>query len=325
MREADCEDENPCTGDFCVEGACQNTPRANGEPPLGGDEDIPGDCMRPACQDGQPISEADDGDLPDDPNGGDCTVPTCTDGTPGTGPREAGQNCDAPGGLRGVCNDMEVCSCAPPSPDAEVFVDGTDGVDDATHGGGPGGCAYRTLSYALTQATGRINLRDTTYDSANTTFPITLTANQWLNCELDNDQRVTTINGTAGAVIQYTGTSNGVRRCNINGGGTAGVCISVTTAGMGNDQHWIENTQVTQCDVGIDVSGMGDNFFADRSDIQNNPTVGVQIIGADKNGYLRENTFGGNGTDITCTDPSPGFNGDTNGGPSCMTCQNCPF
>lgn len=328
-RDAECDDGDGCTFDFCIDGFCQNNMASNGPQP--NEVQTDGDCLEIACRDGETVVENDDDDTPDDDIEDDCTIPVCDDGTPTTGPADGGEFCVVSDNMFGVCDGMGTCSCAPPTSDTRVFVDAENGSDSATNGAGRGACAYATLDYALSQATGEIVLTDSAYDSTNATFPITLTDGQYLRCDRDNDQVVTTITGsgtfgTGAASVVYTGTSNGIQWCIVDGASTADTCVAVTTEGSGEFNHWLYQSRVQNCaTTGIEVTDAGNNLFMEENDVSSGGTQGLLFTGADKTGYLRNNTFAGNGTDIVCSDASPALGGDSNGGPTCSGCDNCPF
>ncbi len=327
-READCDDDDVCTFDFCIDRTCRHEAVPNGAAP--GDAQTDGDCLEVVCRDGQARMENDD-DPPSDDNDQDCTIPVCVDGSATTGPAEVASFCRVNDNMFGVCDDAGVCSCAPPTTDTRVFVDADNGVDAPENGAGRGACAYATLDYALSRATGEIVLTDDAYDSENATFPITLTANQYLRCDRSDDQVVTTITGSGAvgattATVVYGGMANGIQWCIIDGEDTADSCVTITSEGAGEFDHWMWQSRVRNCGTtGVEVTDTGNNVFVEESTIEGSGTQGMLWSGEGKQGYLRGNTFSDNGTDIVCTDASPGLDGDSNGGPSCSVCDNCPF
>jgi hypothetical protein len=331
-REEECDDGDPCTFDLCIDKRCQNNQADDGA--QDGDVQTDGDCQELRCEGGESIVANDDDDPPEDPDESDCMVPVCVDGSADMAPAEVGADCDVDDNLRGACDDAGTCSCSPATPGVTVYVDGENGTDATANGAGRGGCAYATVEYALSQANGEIVLTDDLYDDTNVTFPITLSGNQRLRCDYDynNDQFATTISGSgtfgAGtAAVVFTGATNRVVRCLVDGGGAADTAIVVDSAGGDNfeTRHEIRITRVTNATTGIELTANGNAIRIEESEIQNNATNGILLTGADKNGDLRNNSFSANGTDIVCTDPNPSLDGDGNGGPTCSVCQNCPF
>lgn len=335
-RSEECEDNDPCTFDNCIvkgDGKfCVNDPAPNGEQPP--EQQTDGDCRVLRCEGGAEV-EADDDDPQDDPDDSDCMVPSCTDGGNVMIPADLGQGCPVNDNSWGACNDVGECSCAPGAAGQRVYVDATNGVDDTAHGAGPGSCAYATLDYALANATGEIVLLDGTYDSNNVAaFPITLTGNQVLICELDYNTdpatRITTISGSGAfgagtATVVFGGTRNGIADCMVDAGTTADVAIAVDTAAadLFENGHAVWSTEVWGATTGIELTATGDNLFVGRSVIRDNTTNGVLFSGSDQSAYLDDNTFSGNGVDIACTDLNGSVFGESNGGPTCSMCENC--
>lgn len=334
-RDADCADDDNCTFDFCIDGFCQNNQASNGAQPS--ELQTEGDCKELRCEGGVSVEENDDDDTGDDNDDTDCLIPVCNNGTPEMGPAEEGSVfCQVGDNLFGACDGAGTCSCAPSSSDITVFVDGVNGTDSVDNGAGFGACAYATVDFALSQANGEIILIEDTYDSTNVTLPITLTGNQQLRCDYDydNDQFTTSIVGSgpfgaSTATIVFEGTTNRVNRCIVDGNNTAEVAIAINSASVagpnGDDAHAVANSRITNATTGVEMTATGDVAFFSRCEIANNTTTGLLFTGGDKVGYLDENDFSGNGTDVVCSDPSPELAGDNNGAPSCTGCDNCPF
>lgn len=321
-QESDCDDDNPCTVGFCFTGTCDIQPVASQQQP--GAPQVDGDCLSINCKDGESVTEPDDNDPPED-DGADCMVPACSAGAVTQVPAEEGQFCPA-----GVCDEAGVCSCTPPTPDSPQFVDPIEGTDDPMHGGAPGACAYRTLTYALSQATGSIRMQPVEYSEATgETLPFVLTGSQRLRCWNDNEQAAATLSGngvqgTSTATVAMTGAQNVVADCILVGGG-ADHCIVVTGDASAGDGHEIGYVSTSGCDNGVMVTGVGNGVYIHENTIAGNTTAGLAFSGGDKIGFIQNNTFSGNGTDITCSNPSPELGGDSNGSPTCTGCQNCPF
>jgi hypothetical protein len=327
-REDECDDEDSCTFDFCIDGFCQNNQAVNGPQP--GAQQTDGDCKELVCNGGVAEEVNDDDDTPEDMNN-DCTVPVCSEGVLGDGPAEPGQFCQQ-GNSGGVCDATGTCGCEAPSDDLPHFVHPTEGTDDATHGGAWGACAFRTLDYALEHATGEIILIEGPYDSASVTFPIVLTGQQRLRCATMDEQLVTTISGAAddgsGALVtvDFTGTSNGIQECIVDGGGTADAVVRVSSAGMGDVGHYIYRSDIGGSAAAVvSVAAAGDNLQIGETRIHDGTTFGLNVTGTAKSGYLGDNVFEMNGSDVTCSEAMPDLNGDGNDLATCATCENCPF
>lgn len=113
--DEDCADGNVCTVSRCEAGRCVvEAVRDRLDAP----DDVPGDCRRPICQDGEPRSVPDDTDLPD--RGSVlCGVPTCRAGVPSLRPDNslcaAGESCWIPGGGCVPNEEVPPQVCAPVS------------------------------------------------------------------------------------------------------------------------------------------------------------------------------------------------------------------
>lgn len=182
------------------------------------------------------------------PGGGDMATTASTD-LAGTGPDFS----------TATVNDL--ASCVPSSASAPVFVDPATGVDDASHGAQPGNCAYKTITYALAHATGRINLNNTAVYQTAETFPLVLNGAQILDCDPGNTGTKARLVGNgdftsaAGNVI-ITGTANQLLRCDISSpNGTSALankaCIHVLTSGP----HFIDGCNLHTC-FGTSVLGI---------------------------------------------------------------------
>jgi hypothetical protein len=329
----ECDDENPCTFDFCLSDAIGDTQKYCSNPTIDSgpnpeEEQTEGDCRSNNCVAGVATDEIDTSDAPEDPNGEDCMVSVCDmAGNPGQIPREAGQDCN---NFSGVCDAAGVCGCTAPSPTDRHVVDPVNGQDIPTNGGAFGDCAYQTLTYALTQAEGDIFVVPGEYSAANgETVPFVLTGGQALEC-LSFDGGDVRFVGTGGAsVFTFSGSNNALlafneNECIVEGGGATS-CISVTNGGAG-DGHGLLGVDISGCTNGIAVSDGGLIQVFENS-IHTN-TTGISILGADAEGNIENNAFTGNATaDIACEGVavSPNLMGQNNGAPTCNLCTNCPF
>ena len=330
-RESDCDDGNGCTYDFCVGTApnryCDHSVVSNGQTDPEA-EQVDGDCLVLACEDGESVTLAAD-DPPDDGVDDDCMVPICSDGSADMGPVDAGEFCSQ-GAAPGVCAGAGTCSCSPPSPQATVFVAPVNGTDAARHGGAWGSCAYRTLDYALQHAEGTIVVPNMVFTSAEVTFPIVLNTRQRIRCSYDDNEGTFTVFSGSGAygggsaTIAFEGARNRLERCGVDAaGGTAAVVVT-SVAESDNQPHEITDGDVTGAtDQGIRVDGS--RLYLGGNDIHGNAGSGLGFTGGDVSAYFDNNTFSDNGTDVSCSAASPGVNGDNNNLSSCTVCQGCNF
>jgi hypothetical protein len=329
-KEADCDDNNPCTFDFCISNFCTNDTLGNGEAPDDDTEQIPGDCFKIACVDGEVGQVVVNQDLPDDPNDVDCTIPSCSaEGVPGTVEAADGEYCEN-SGSEAVCSAGAVCSCAPPTAGSTVFVNAAEGTDVPGNGGAPGACAYASIGYALTQATGEIRL--TFEDYTTETFPLVLTGAQWINCPFDQDNnnrpRISgsgLYNGVT-AVVVFEGSTNEVDDCELDAANTADYGVIVASAAMGGD-HVLDHVVISNAVLdGVWVNDLGDRLTVeDESMITGNGGYGVNFAAPDKQGSFDNSTTAGNtagGVNCAALSPQVEFQGGTLG--TCTGCQNCP-
>lgn len=317
-RDADCEN-TACTFGFCISGFCETQVATNG--PAEGQEQVDGDCMSINCDDGELVNQFTAGDTADDPDGSDCMVPACED-VDGVGmnimvAEDVDENCDTGNGS-GVCDDMGVCSCAISPGEGEAWVDPVEGQDIPTNGGAPGACAFATIEYALTQASGEIRLPSVDFTVAGT---LTLTGAQYLNCRFDdqNNERTRLIGSGTAPVVAFDGMANGLDDCEIDGQGAASAVV-ISSVAMGVP-HTIDDAIIGNAVDGITVSG--GNVDIDNNTIQNNTGVGLNFTQLDATGNFDGNNFVNNGTDVSCADESLNVNGENNNVASCTACGNC--
>jgi hypothetical protein len=219
-------------------------------------------------------------------------------------------------------------ACSPPSSPTGAFVDGANGVDDPSHGGAPGACAYRTITYALANAPRRIAVAAGTYSAATgETLPFILSGRQGLFCtDATLAGQAPYQNARATAVL--TGTANTLSDCTFVGDDRSGACVLVASDGT-RAGHDLEGLDVSHCgDVGVAIEGtlvqVADGFFHDSD-------RGVAwTTNADPTGELNDNTFANNAIeDIECTQADDnvtgGGNQDGTDVPTCDGCGMCPF
>jgi hypothetical protein len=136
---AQCDDDNFCTVDSCIDGSCDNPPVDDGDAPA--DQQTAGDCLRVQCIAGVEQDTADETDVPTD--GQECTADLCTGGTPSNPVLPAETACSQDGGA--LCNDEGKC--------VECYSN-AQCTTPATCGGGgtPGSCGCTPISCGPTGA-----------------------------------------------------------------------------------------------------------------------------------------------------------------------------
>jgi hypothetical protein len=211
---------------------------------------------------------------------------------------------------------------------AGSYVDGAHGVDDVSHGGGPGACAYRTITFAIAHALRNISVAAGTY-SATTgeTLPLVLMGRQAILCS------GATIDGqgiylSTRATVVFGGTANVVQGCQIVGDDQPGACVLVEADGT-KSGHLLEAVDVSHCgDAAVRMEGtlvnVDDSKFHDSD-------RGISWSSYET-GDMSNNTFANNVfDDIACDDGDPdnGVSGTSNtdgaGAATCTGCGNCPF
>jgi hypothetical protein len=217
-------------------------------------------------------------------------------------------------------------------PNGTRFVDHALGTDDHTHGNGPGRCAFRTLTYALGQASDQISLSaQDTYQGgvAGETLPFLLTGNQNLLCNgatLTYDLGQSTYDG----IVDFAGTRNGMTGCHVDGQNLGGYCLVVNaTAAEVTRPHVVTGSTVTGCgNVAIIVPNSFNNVIISSNTFTLDATT-VYIRGSHTNVRIVNNIFVGNRADIQCDDTEPGVSGSGNvsdgGDVICSGCGGCPF
>jgi len=300
QTSADCDDANVCTFDTCAGSYCQHEARFGPEP------SVP------------------------DPDPDDCMVPTCSFDGLGEGP-DTGAACTQASGAPGLCGNEGTCGCAAPLAVAARWVDPVNGVDDGFHGGAPGSCAYKTLTFALTQAQLDIHVAPGTYDAAaGEVFPLVLDDTQRILCEEVGGQRPLISGGgthtTYTATIIAGGSGNVVSGCDIAGVDEPAYCIDST--GNTTDEIRFEGNDLTGCLNGIRLATGG--AIIQGNTIHDNGLSGIHAQFGE-NSAIVDNVFSGNPTDIHCnagmgwpTMVGSGNQGD-DGPPSCVACDGCPF
>lgn len=271
-----------------------------------------------------------------------------------SGLSDAGSQSDSPNGTDAAGGDgatgggdagLDVAEAGCPakgSASALAFVDPTSGVDDQDHGTAYGACAYKTLTYALTQATGEIALQTATYaKNTGETPPFVLQGAQKLLCKHQTAGRAKLEGketfGSIKTVVAMTGGENLLSDCIVDGQGAAvnGYCIDVTASGTSNAApNRIKNTEVTNCGNGnaIQVENGISYLVLEGSNVHDNGAgTGIFWTGTTTGGNMLNNAFTNNGVDVWCSSANVGLNGTGNKGldgggiATCNVCAGCFF
>lgn len=226
--------------------------------------------------------------------------------------------------------ELPAPSCVPAASGTR-FVDHAQGHDDATHGGGVGACAYKTLTYALAHAPDEISLAEDTYKGgvAGEELPFLLTGQQSLKCNgasLQNEANM----GTYDGIVQFAGKRNSVTDCRFDGGHWGGYCLVVNaSAADAAKPHAVTQSTFTKCDnVTLVVPDGFNGLVISKNTFQLN-FASIYFKGTHTGISVVDNTFVGNNSDVMCDTASPGITGSGNvrggGAITCSTCGNCPF
>lgn len=273
------------------------------------------------------------GDDPVIPRGvageGGADAPAGTDGPTGG---DAGAGADAGA-------DAAESGCPPKgAASARAFVDPTAGADDADHGTAYGACAYKTLAFALENATGEIALQTATYTpvgvDGGAAAAFRLQGAQKLLCKHQTAGRARLsgkgVFGTVQTVVAMTGGDNALIDCVVDGQGPTvpGYCIDVTASGTAAAPHRVKNTEITNCGNGSAINVEQDISYVvlEGSNIHDHGGTGIFWIGNTAGGDMTNNVFTNNGTDVQCQTANPGLTGTGNtkgGGGNIATCVGC--
>ena len=266
--------------------------------------------------------------VPDASGGPDASgVPDAGGGPDASGVPDAGNPADAgpDASVRDAAPDAPACPAA--SAAGNWYVDGARGVDDTAHGGGPGACAYKTMTFAVAHAKADIFVAAGTYSvAAGETLPLVLTGKQAIFCT-----NATLVGQGAyessHATVVFTGSTNVLSGCTIVGDALTGSCVFIESDGK-QAGHDLQSVDVSQCgdeavdDEGTDVRVEGSSFHdSDR---------GVVWASGDLEADMSNDKFSNNRLqDITCQASGSGVVGsndlDGNGDPTCGVCNYCPF
>lgn len=214
--------------------------------------------------------------------------------------------------------------CAPSSASATHFVDPMLGTDDASHGGGAGDCAVKTLAYALRVATANIVLAQATYqvDTA-----ILLTGQQRLECD---EKARATLRGqpdlsTTALIVRSSGSDNRIKNCILEGEDKNGYCID--HVGNSVSKLALEGVSLSKCGGAGVRLGLGNLTLTNSAISTGGVPVALQESGS---ATIVGNTFeSGTGADVSCSRTGWSISGRDNKGRggAAATCDaecNCP-
>ncbi len=225
------------------------------------------------------------------------------------------------------CIPNSAC-CAPAASDPH-YVDSARGTD-APDRGGSGACAYKTIGYALSHGTGKIEVALGTY--SNEAWPLTLTGSQQLLCNPSGAGRATikmaqSSNGPF--VVQLSG-KNQVHDCIINGNGNNVTCVDVASSGSSSSPQLLTNLDIGDCaNSGVEVEANVTNVTVQNSTFHN-IGHGIAWDGGNTGSQMLSNTL----TNVTdswgayCLVDNPGVTGtnniENNGGLECCCSATLP-
>lgn len=248
-----------------------------------GESCAPCPCVNGTCDDGRTGSGA----CSCDGNWAGDACSTCSPGWSGPG-------CDAcadgfhPSGSDCIVDEPTACQAG--SASADHYVDPVFGFDDPNYGGGAGACAYRSVAYAVSQATGKIFLSGGTHPLTTT---ISLSAGQELQCDAENPGVLSgqPLYLTSHVMLRMI-SNTALRNCVLRGEGTVpGYCIQTDGAAT------IEGTQIDQCGgaslraFGTGLSVVGNEFLSSGT------SVFFQSGGS---ADISDNVFHGGPTNVSC-------------------------
>jgi parallel beta-helix repeat protein len=220
----------------------------------------------------------------------------------------------------------DLAPCVAPAQGAIHYVDPIQGVDDTTHGG-PGACAYRSITFATTIAQGQIALAAGTYSTQNgESVPIKLVGTQQVLCDYTGTQAK-----IVGGFV-FAGTSNVLQGCIIDGNKQVQACVEIEANGSTSNPHLISNCDISNCTAPGIGNGINTSSFVtvQSNTIHDCPFAGIYWA-AGSTATMINNRFQNDGTtDIICPGANtPNVTGSgnidvgTSAMPSCNGCTNC--
>ena len=322
----DCEAGGPVDATVDAPAPTPDAESSEGLTDGAGPSDASADGPADGASDGSPSDGSPSDGSPSDGSPSDGASDASSDGAveasfdAGDATAEAGPSPDA----------GDASTCPPVSAAAGAYVNLKSGVDDDAHGGGPGGCAYKTITYALAHSDGKILVAKGTYSvAAGETLPLVMTGHQGIYCTnvTISGQGAYPSASASHAAVVLTGTANVVNACSFVGSDLAGSCLLVASTGAGAG-HVLENLDATQCGSAA-VRVEGSVVAIDQGYFYGNDW-GVVWSGTTPTGSMTNNTFSTSAIeDILCSAADPGVTGSNNpgdnGDATCSGCANCPF
>jgi hypothetical protein len=200
------------------------------------------------------------------------------------------------------------------------------------HGSAAGRCAFKTITYALTQTDGTVSLSPAIYsEETGEKLPLILKARHHLACNGAHiegpGKEFPSPNLTI--AVEFDGDENGLSDCVIRGGNLDGYCVQ----SWGARQVLIERSDISNC------GGAAVTIDTGSASLVGN-TIHDSLLGIDWYGYGRAsslltgsmvgNRFSGNRkSDIDCFGRDlmvTGYDNVRGNGPAvCTGCANCPF
>jgi hypothetical protein len=272
--------------------------------------------------------------------GGDAEASLVVEGGPDAAPEaggldaapEAGEPDAAPDGggpdAAPEAGRSDAGPCPVVSATAGSYVDGAQGVDDVSHGGGPGACAYRTITFAIAHAIRNVSVAAGTYSAAaGETLPLVLTGRQAILCNGATIAGQGVYDSTR-ATIVFGGTANVVQGCQVVGDDQPGACVLVESDAT-KSGHLLEAVDVSHCgDAAVRIEGtLVDVEDSKLHDSDRGISWSCCVVGDMSNNTYSNNVF----DDIACDDGDPddgvGGTNNTDGtvAATCTGCGNCPF
>jgi hypothetical protein len=202
-----------------------------------------------------------------------------------------------------------------------IYVDAVLGVDDATHGGGPGACAVKTIAYATTRTGGEIRLEVGTHAVPEV---VDLDGGQSLACPADGGAIVSGQGdaGTWHTTVRFSGNGNAVRHCVLQGNDSNGYCVDVWgAAGV------LQGATLRKCGgAAVRILGGAGHSFTGNTFVTTS-LPGLFFQGA-ADASINDNTFAATTNGIGCN-TACGLTGANNvrvdgGAATCSAACNCP-
>jgi hypothetical protein len=226
------------------------------------------------------------------------------------------KSCSSPSQCASVywCVGGSCVDCRPASSSADVFVDPVNGSDDIYHGGGEGGCAYKTIGYALMQTSGRV-CPAASGNYASETYPFYLSRTQVIDGDCGRHGVKPKLGTGSNTVIfvKADATNVAIQNCEIFASKSVQNCIFVTP-GLGSATVAVSGNNIHDCGSAINGNGNAATAMTIIGNSFSNMTYGLESVG---NSTVSNNSFscsGGGDAIDTCAGTMTGS------GNSCSSC-----